>query len=165
MRRAMRGLAIVLLACSMPLACMKYPWLPATVSELLALHGPAIPRGSSSYQAYREHRLRQLYAAMALYGLGTASLGGLVCLSAGVGRRKVRVIAWAVVAGTTIGVMRFEDCPRAGGASGDYVALVCYLTGTIALLSSLACIITVVSGGRWGAGQRPVSGVSIDSDR
>jgi hypothetical protein len=63
---ALRLLAAMCLVAAVPLACIKYPWMPATVMETVASYHEPYPDGSASYLADRR-RLFEWHLATGLY--------------------------------------------------------------------------------------------------
>src|SRR3989442_1293506 len=99
---ALRILAMICILASMPLACLKYPWLPATVGEFVDLQRDPYPSGTESYHQDRARRLSRVTLALFLYALGTVSLVGLCLVAKGATSRRVEAASWLVSAATGV---------------------------------------------------------------
>ena len=81
----LRLLAAMCLAAALPLACIKYPWMPVTVRETVASYHEPYPDGSASYLADRKRLFVEWHLATGLYvleryrssGYGPSRVNGL----------------------------------------------------------------------------------------
>lgn len=90
----LRILALICILSSMPVACLKYVWLPGTVAEFVDLQHDPFPWGSASYHEDRALRLSRVSFALVLYALGTVSLVGLCLITRGTLSRRVQTASW-----------------------------------------------------------------------
>ena len=142
---ALRILAIMCILASMPLACLKYPWLPSTVAEFVDLQHDPYPWGTESYHQDRARRLSRVTLALTLYTLGTVSLVALCLIANGTTSRRVQAASWLISAATGVGVTLFEQ-PRIGPSTDHaYVVMAIYLPLGIAALSGAAALVTLAS--------------------
>jgi hypothetical protein len=125
-----------------PLACLKYPWMPATIAEYAELQHDPYPWGSASYHEDRARRLERVRLALLLYALGSASLVGLGLIAANVPPRFVQTACWIMTSLTGAGVVHFEK--RNLGASPDYVLMAIYAPLAIAVVSGIATLLSLV---------------------
>lgn len=140
---ALRILAITCIVASMPLACLKYPWLPATVVEFVDLQHDPYPLGTESYHQDRARRLSRVTLALLLYTLGTVSLVGLCFVAKGAMSRRVQAASWLISAATGVGIAQFEQ-PRIGPSTDHaYVVMTIYFPLGIAALSGAAALVTL----------------------
>jgi hypothetical protein len=140
----MRILALMCMLASMPVACVKYPWLPATAAELAKLQlEPAHPEGTESYLMDRARRRDRLIHALAIYALGTASLVGLSVVALGGYSRKIDATSWILSAVTGVAIAQFEQPLIGPSTDNGYVLIVTYLPLGISFVAGTAGLITL----------------------
>ena len=143
MRLLLRVLASVCILAAIPLACVKYPWLPATVWEFRDLQHDPYPWGSESYHQDRARRLSRVTLALLLYALSTCSLIGLCLVAKGASSRRVQALSWLMSAAAGVGIAKFEQ-PRIGANTDSaYVLMAIYLPLGIAAVSGTAALVTL----------------------
>jgi small neutral amino acid transporter SnatA (MarC family) len=140
---ALRTLAFVCLVASMPLACVKYPWMPATVMEFVELQRDPSPQGTASYHAARSTRLQGVGLALTLYALGTISQFGLSIVATKAAPRWIEVAAWAIVAVTGIGIARFEQPTIQPTMASAYLVIAVYIPLGIVALAGPGALATL----------------------
>jgi Mn2+/Fe2+ NRAMP family transporter len=79
--------------------------------------------------------------ALLLYGLGTVSLCGLAAIVAQALPWWAELAAWSVIAVTGLGIALF-DRPSMPGANPAYVFITVYLPLGIAVIATVALVIT-----------------------
>jgi len=146
----MRVLAVACILAATPLACVKYPWLPATAIEFTELQREPYPGGTESYHEDRDRRSSRVSVALLLYASGTVSLVGLFLVARGVTSRRAQTITWLITAATGAGIASFERSRIGFGTDVSYVAMAFHTPMGIAVVASLAALLTlfVSDGGR-----------------
>jgi hypothetical protein len=139
----MRALAVACILAATPVACLKYPWLPAIAIEFVELRHDPYPGGTESYHEDRDRRSARTNVALLLYALGTFSLVGLSLVATGVISRRLQTITWLVTAATGAGIALFERTLIGSGIDDDYVAMALYAPMAIAVGASLAAVLTL----------------------
>lgn len=140
----LRILALVCILASIPIACVKYPWLPVTVGELVQLQSePPNPESTESYSIDRTRRRNRLIHAVALYGLGTASLFGLSAVALGGYSRKINAASWILSAVAGVAVAQFEQARIGPSTDNGYVLVMTYLPLGIAVVAGAAGLTTL----------------------
>lgn len=138
----LRLLAVICLAASLPLACIKYPWMPATVRETVASYHEPYPDGSASYLADRKRLFVEWHLATGLYVLGTVSLVGLLAIASQRSSRRLQLVFWVLAGVTGMSVAGFER-PRIGsGTQQVYVIMAIWLPLAIAGISIVGVMLT-----------------------
>ena len=141
---AFRALAVACILAATPVACLKYPWLPATVMEFAELQRDPYPSGSESYHEDRARRSSRVSVALLLCALGTVSLFGLCLVAGGASSRKVQTVTWLITAATGAGIASFERSRIGSGTDDAYVALAFYSPMGIAVVAGLAALMSLV---------------------
>jgi hypothetical protein len=140
---ALRLLAAMCLVAALPLACIKYPWMPATVMETVASYREPYPDGSASYLADRRRLFVEWHLATGLYVLGTASLVGLWSIATQRTSRRLQVAFWVLAGVTGIGVAGFE-WPKVGSDMANaYATMAMWLPLAIAGISIVGLVVTM----------------------
>ena len=138
----LRLLAVICLAASLPLACIKYPWMPATVRETVASYHEPYPDGSASYLADRKRLFVEWHLATGLYVLGTVSLVGLLAIASQRSSRRLQLVFWVLAGVTGMSVAGFER-PRIGsGTQQLYVIMAIWLPLAITGISIVGVMLT-----------------------
>jgi hypothetical protein len=138
----LRLLAVICLAASLPLACIKYPWMPATVRETVASYHEPYPDGSASYLADRKRLFVEWHLATGLYVLGTVSLVGLLAIASQRSSRRLQLVFWVLAGVTGMSLAGFER-PRIGsGTQQVYVIMAIWLPLAIAGISIVGVMLT-----------------------
>jgi len=138
----LRLLAVICLAASLPLACIKYPWMPATVRETVASYHEPYPDGSASYLADRKRLFVEWHLATGLYVIGTVSLVGLLAIASQRSSRRLQLVFWVLAGVTGMSVAGFER-PRIGsGTQQVYVIMAIWLPLAIAGISIVGVMLT-----------------------
>jgi hypothetical protein len=137
-----RLLAAMCLIAALPLACIKYPWLPVTVRETVASYHEPYPDGSASYLADRKRLFVEWHLATGLYVLGTASLLGLWCIATQRSSRRLQLAFWVLAGVTGMGVAAFERPKIGSGAQHVYVIMAIWLPLAITGMSIVGVVLT-----------------------
>ncbi|HYL93681.1 MAG TPA: hypothetical protein VEW69_11065, partial [Alphaproteobacteria bacterium] len=87
-------MAVGCILASLPVAFLKYPWLPATIMEYAELRREPAPGATQSYYEGRQHNLERTELALVWYFIGTVALGGLVVVAAGIVPWWVELAIW-----------------------------------------------------------------------
>ena len=131
------------LVASLPLACIKYPWMPATVMETVASYREPYPDGSASYLADRRRLFVEWHLATGLYVLGTASLVGLWSIATQRSSRSLQVAFWVLAGVTGMGVAGFERPKVASDMKSAYAMMAMWLPLSITGMSIAGLILTL----------------------
>ncbi len=130
------------MAASVPIGVIAYPWLPATVVEFVQLRDAPVPAwATDSFRESRERKLRQLESELALYILGTASLGGLAALAAKILPAFAEIPIWILTAVTGLGVSEFQRPFIGAKTSPTYILLMIWVPMGIAAVAALEAVI------------------------
>jgi hypothetical protein len=140
---AIRLLAAMCLAAALPLACIKYPWMPVTVRETVASYHEPYPDGSNSYLADRKRLFVEWHLATALYVLGTASLFGLFSIATQRSSRRLQLAFWILAGITGMGVAGFERPKIGSGTDTAYVIMAIWLPLAVTGLSIVGLMLTM----------------------
>jgi hypothetical protein len=140
---ALRLLAAMCLVAALPLACIKYPWMPATVMETVASYREPYPDGSASYLADRRRLFVQWHLATGLYVLGTASLVGLWSIAMQRTSRRLQVAFWVLAGVTGLGVAGFERPKIGSDTANAYATMAMWLPLAIAGISIVGLVVTM----------------------
>jgi FtsH-binding integral membrane protein len=125
------------LVAALPLAVVKYPWMPATIIETVASYHEPYPEGTASYLAGRRRLFMQWHFATGLYLLGTVSLVGLARIVMGRPSIRAQVEIWILTVVAGLGVAAFER-RRIPDMTGAYAVIAFWLPLAIAALSIVA---------------------------
>jgi hypothetical protein len=142
---AIRLLAAICLVAASPLACIKYPWMPATVMETVASYHEPFPDGSASYLADRRRLFVEWHCATGLYVLGTASLVGVWSIATQrTSSRGLQAAFWVLAGVTGIGVAGFER-PKieSAGLTNAYAIMAIWLPLAITTISIIGLMLTM----------------------
>jgi len=140
----LRVLAVACFLASVPVSCLKYPWLPATALEFADLRQDPYPGGSQSYHQDRARRLASTRQALALYAFGAASQIGLCLIIAGRGSRALHLAAWTLAAVTGFGIAQFERPHIDSSTDPAFTIMTVHIPSGIAAFSAAAALATVV---------------------
>lgn len=124
---ALRILAATCLAAALPVACIKYPWMPATIMETVASYHEPYPDGTASYLADRRRLFVEWHLATGLYVLGTASLVGLLLIATQRASRRFQVAFWILAGVSGVGVAGFERPKIAFDMKSAYAIMAIWL--------------------------------------
>ncbi len=138
----MRVLAAMCLVAALPLACIKYPWLPVTVRETVASYHEPYPDGSASYLADRKRLFVEWHLATGLYVLGTASLVGLWFIASQRSSRRLQIAFWVLAGVTGMGVAGLERPKIGSGTQNAYVIMAIWLPLAISGISIVGVMLT-----------------------
>jgi hydrogenase/urease accessory protein HupE len=139
-----RLLAAMCLVAALPLACIKYPWMPATVMETVASYHEPFPDGSASYLADRRRQFVEWHYATGLYVLGTASLVGLWSVATQrTSRRGLQAAFWVLAGVTGIGVAGFERPKIESALTNAYAIMAVWLPLAITTISIIGLMLTM----------------------
>ena len=131
------------LAAALPLACIKYPWMPATIRETVASYHEPYPDGSASYLADRKRLFVEWHLATGLYVLGTASLFGLWSIATQRSSRRLQVAFWILAGITGMGVVGLERPKIGSGTQNVYVIMAIWLPLVITGISIVGLMLTM----------------------
>ena len=138
----LRLLAAMCLAAALPLACIKYPWMPATVRETVASYHEPYPDGSASYLADRKRLFVEWHLATGLYVLGTVSLVGLWSIASQRSSRRLQLVFWVLAGVTGMSVAGFERPKIGSGTQQVYVIIAIWLPLVITGMSIVGVMLT-----------------------
>jgi len=141
--KALRPLAAMCLVAALPLAGIKYPWMPATVRETVASYHEPYPEGSASYLADRRRLFIEWHLATGLYVLGTASLVGLWSIATQRASRRLQVALWILAGVTGMGVTAFERRKTRSDRKSPYAIMAFWLPLAITGISIVGLTLTV----------------------
>ena len=120
------------LVAALPVAGIKYPWMPATIMETVASYREPFPEGTASYLADRRRLFVQWHLATGLYILGTASLAGLWSIATQRASRRLQIACWILAGVTGIAVAGFERPKIASDMMSAYAIMAIWLPLAIA---------------------------------
>ncbi len=140
---ALRLLAAMCLVAALPLACIKYPWMPATIMETVASYHEPYPDGSASYLADRRRLFVEWHLASGLYVLGTASLVGLLSIATQRSSRRLQVAFWILAGVTGMGVAGFEIPKSKSDMTNAYAIMAIWLPLAITGISIVGLMLTI----------------------
>jgi FtsH-binding integral membrane protein len=142
---AVRLLAVMCLVAALPLAVVKYPWMPATIIETVASYHEPYPDGTALYLAGRRRDFMQWHFATGLYLLGTVSLVGLARIVVGRPSIRAQVEVWILTVVAGLGVAAFER-RRIPDMTSAYAVIAFWLPLAIAGLSLAGLAMTLRAG-------------------
>ncbi len=122
------------LVAALPLAVVKYPWMPVTIIETVASYHEPYPDGTASYLADRRRLFVRWHLATGLYLLGTVSLAGLACIVMPCLSRRAQAAVWILAGVAGLGVAGFER-PRIPDMTSAYAVIAVWLPLGVAGLS------------------------------
>ena len=140
---APRVLAVMCLVAAVPLACIKYPWMPATIMETVASYREPYPDGSASYLADRRRLFVEWHLATGLYVLGTASLVGLGSIATRRFSRRLQAALWVLAGITGMGVAGFERPKIASDMTSAYAMMAIWLPLAVTGMSIAGLMLTL----------------------
>jgi hypothetical protein len=129
------------LAAALPLACIKYPWMPVTVRETVGSYHEPYPNGSASYLADRKRLFVEWHLATGLYVLGTVSLVGLWSIASQRSSRRFQIAFWILAGVTGMGVAGFEGSRI--GSQNVYMIMAIWLPLAITGISIVGLMLTM----------------------
>jgi hypothetical protein len=130
------------LVAALPLACIKYPWMPATVLETMAAYHEPYPEGTVSYLADRRRLFVEWHLASGLYVLGTASLVGLLSIATQRSSRRLQIAFWILAGVTGMGVAGFETPKSGPDMKNAYAMMAIWLPLAITGMSMVGFMLT-----------------------
>jgi FtsH-binding integral membrane protein len=133
------------LVAALPLAVIKYPWMPATIIETVASYHEPYPDGTAMYLAGRRRLFMQWHFATGLYLLGTVSLVGLARLVMRRPSIRAQVEIWILTVVAGLGVAAFER-RRIPDMTSAYAVIAFWLPLAIAGLSLAGLALTLRTG-------------------
>ena len=139
----LRLLAAMCLVAALPLACIKYPWMPVTVRETVASYREPYPDGTASYLANRKRLFVEWHLATGLYVLGTASLLGLWSIATQRSSRRLQLAFWVLAGLTGMGVAGFERPKIGSDTKAAYVIMTIWLPLVITGISIVGLMLTM----------------------
>jgi hypothetical protein len=131
------------LVAALPLAWIKYPWMPATIMETVASYHEPYPDGTASYLADRNRLFAEWHLATALYILGTASLVGLGSIATQRASRRLQIACWILAGITGMAVAGFERSRIASDMKSAYAIMAVWLPLAITGISIVGLGLTM----------------------
>ena len=142
---AVRLLAATCLVAALPLAFVKYPWMPTTIIETVASYHEPYPDGTALYLAGRRRLFMEWHFATGLYLLGSVSLAGLACIVMRRPSLLAQVQVWILTVVAGFGVAAFER-RRIPDMTSAYAVIAFWLPLAIAGLSMVGLGLTLRAG-------------------
>lgn len=136
----LRITAVGCLVMSLPIAFLKYPWLPATILEYNELR-QAPSSGTPSYQQDHEHQIELTQKALSLYATGSLALCGLAAIVLGILPYWAEIGAWLIAAAAGLEIGRFGQAYVDRSTDLVYVIVTVKLPFIIALVAAAAALV------------------------
>lgn len=131
---------------AVPLTFFSVLWLPANLIEFVRVQHDPAPWGTPEYHRDREAHINELRHELLLYALGTAALGGLLFIVAGVLDWRGELAIWSLIAIAGGGIAQFMHAWLLPGkeSTAPYIFMV-DVPASIALVAVVGIVTTVAS--------------------